>query len=90
MGKGSIHCMRCQNSRGIETAWFSSNFVVIQVSKNCSCNNCESSCDDSSGFVYTEPRVFEDFNYPLVLSTWGISIAIVVALTIFRKKNSKK
>lgn len=59
-------------------------FKVVQ--KNCTCNNCATSCKSNEGFIYTESEVLEDFNYLLVGATWGSSILIAVVITIIRNK----
>lgn len=33
-------------------------FSFIVVMKNCTCNNCATSCKDDDGFMYTESSVF--------------------------------
>lgn len=55
--------------------------------ESCVCNNCGAKCHDDSGFVYTEPKVLEDFNYILVGATWAVTLAITITVTTLRKRS---
>jgi len=61
----------------------------FKFNKNCTCNSCEESCDQSSGFIYTESSVFEGFNWILVGGTYLVVGIIAAVVTIKRKKDEK-
>ena len=62
----------------------------MKFTKNCSCNNCESSCDSKDGFIYYDSGVFEGFDLWLVLGVWIGVIGVAGGVTFYRKKKEVK
>ena len=78
-----------EENNGIQSCNYTTSRETVhsyEWKQNCSCNTCESSCHNESGFQYMDAPILEGFDYALVGGCWGGVIFLSISVRLCCKR----